>query len=292
MSGVQAVLLGNRLYFGGGLTGGNGAVVFTCDFTVDTWSTIPTHVELFALTTYHSQLVLAGGQFPPYPYEKTNNLWVLGTDGRTLNQPLPPMPTPRYGAVAISTDRHLIVAGGCSVGRNCLDVVEVFDGRQWTQTDPLPEKYRYIQSTCHGDFCYMLGGDKQERSVFYASLRSLVDKASHRAPSTGGQQSVWKTLPDVPFDDSSTTVFGEALLAVGGYDRSPQTRTSSIFMSSPLPCTWVKVGELPEALSSTCSITLPTGEMVVIGGHTGWSRYNTVQGQSNRVYKVTLAPGV
>ncbi len=282
MYSVQAVLLGNILYVGGGLTGGNGAVLFTCDFTVDTWSTIPTPVKLFALATYHSQLVLAGGRFP---YETTNNLWVLGTDG--LNQPLPPMPTPRVGAVAISTDRHLIVAGGIGVDNIYLDVVEVFDGQQWTQTDPLPKKCRYIQSTCHGDFCYMMGGDIDRNDVFYASLRSLVDKASHRAPSshnTGGQQSVWKTLPDVPFGSSSTTVFGEALLAVGGYDRSTKI-TLSIFMYSPLPRTWVKMGELPKALSSTCSITLPTGEMVVIGGH-------TVQGQSNHVYKVTLAPGV
>ncbi len=283
---VQAVLLGNRLYVGGGLTEGKDAVLFTCDIAMDTWSTIPTPIELFALATYHSQLVLAGGMFPQYPHEKTNNLWVLGTDGRTLNKPLPPMPTPRYGAVAISTDRHLIVAGGFSVGNIFLDVVEVFDGRQWTQTDPLPKKCRYIQSTCHSDFCYMMGGEGQVRSVLYASLRSLMDKASHRAPSTGGQQSVWKTLPDVPFRASCTTVFGEALLAVGGCDRSMKTNTLSIFMYSPLPRTWVKVGELPEALLSTCSITLPTGEMVVIGGDKGNFNY------SNHVYKVTLAPGV
>ncbi len=78
---------------------------------------------------------------------------------------------------------------------------------------------------------------------------------------------------------SSTTVFGEALLAVGGYD---QPGTLSIFIYSPLTCTWEKVGELPESLASTCSITLPSGEMVVIGGCTG-------QGGS---YMDTRAPGV
>ncbi len=202
------------------------------------------------------------------------------------------MPTPRYGAVAISTDRHLIVAGGVRVGDNYLEVVEVFDGRQWTQTDPLPKICKYIRSTCHGDVCYMMGGGIiMGRSVFYASLRSLVDKALHRAPSshgTGGQQSVWKTLPDVSFAYSSTTVFAEALVAVGGCSslKTLGRANSSVFMYSPLSRTWVKVGEMPRALESPCSITLPTGEMVVIGG-TSWST-----GTTNLVYKVTLTPGV
>ncbi len=285
MRKVQAVLLGTRLYVGGGLTvgihDGSVAVLFTCDVAVDTWSTVPTPVKLFALTTYHCQVVLAGGLL-------TNNLWVLGTDGRTWNQPLPPMPTPRYGAVAISTDRHLIVAGGSIGFDTYLDVVEVFDGQQWLQIDRLPKKIGYILPTYHGDFCYMMGGEGQGQSVFYASLRSLIDKASHRAPnphSTGGQQSVWKTLPDVPFKNSSTTVFAEALLAVGG-SSTMERANSSIFMYSPLTCTWVKVGEMPRALHSTCSITLPTGEMMVIGG-LSWST-----GFSNRVHKVTLTPGV
>ncbi len=248
----------------------------TCDVAMDIWLTISTPVELFALTTYHSQLVLAGGLFSQ-PRTTTTNLWVLETDGRTLNQPLPPMPTPRYGAVAISTDRHLIVAGGRSRAVT-LNVVEVFDGGQWAQTDPLPKKCRYIQSTCHSDSSwYIMGGDEQGRSVFYASVRSLVDKASHQAPSlhnTGGQQSVWKTLPDVPFKTSSTTVFAEALLAIGGCTTTLERSNSSIFMYSPLTCTWVKTGEMPKALCSTCSITLPTGEMMVIGGDS-WS---TVRG--------------
>ncbi len=288
MSGVQAVLLGNRLYVGGGLTTEDvhNAVLFTCDFTVDTWSTIPTPTQLFALATYHSQLVLAGGQFPQPPHGKTNKLWVLGADGRTLNQPLPHMPTPRYGAVAISTDRHLIVAGGGSGSDNSLDVVEVFDGQQWAQTDPLPKECRYFQSTCRSDFCYLMGGEEQGRSVVYTSLRSLVDKASNRAPSTGGQQSVWKTLPKVPFKCCSTTVFGEALLAIGGSTATLERAKSSIFMYSALSRTWVKVGELPEALCDTCSITLPTGEVVVIGGNTTW------EDRSKHVHKVTLTPGV
>ncbi len=287
MYSAQAVLLGNRLYVGGGVSkGGIGvAVLFTCDIAVDTWSTILTPVELFALATYHSQLVLAGGWFSQPPCKATNNLWVLGTDGRTWDQPLPPMPTPRYGAVAVSTDRHLIVAGGSGLGDIYLDVVEVFDGQQWTQTDPLPKRCDYIQSTCHSDFCYMMGGDQQGQSVVYASLRSLVAPSPH---STDRQQSVWMTLPDVPFVQSSTTVFAEALVAVGGCSGflALGRSNSSILMYSPLSRTWVKVGEMPRALEFTCSITLPTGEMVVIGG-LSWST-----GTTNLVYKVTLTPGV
>ncbi len=126
MSSVQGVILGNRLYLGGGISFGNEATIYTCGLAVDTWSTIPTPTKHFALVKYQSQLVLAGGTAPT-----TNNLWTMGMDTQTWNKPFPPMPTPRYGAVAISTENVLIVAGGYGVDYKCVDVVEVFEGHQW-----------------------------------------------------------------------------------------------------------------------------------------------------------------
>jgi len=68
--------------------------------------------------------------------QTTNQLWVFEEGEQTWTQPLPPMPTRRLRASVVSTQDHLIVAGGYSSG--CmLNTVEVFDGQQWVTADPL-----------------------------------------------------------------------------------------------------------------------------------------------------------
>lgn len=49
-------------------------------------------------------------------------------------------------------------------------------------------------------------------------------------------------------------------MAVGG-----EGSRSDILSYSPHTQSWVKVGDLPVGLSSTCSIVLPTGELLVMG---------------------------
>ena len=66
----------------------------------DTWTTLDTPAHIFALTTYHSQLVLVsvvgtGFNTGPLnfdgPYLATNKLWTLGEDGQ-WQETLPPIP--------------------------------------------------------------------------------------------------------------------------------------------------------------------------------------------------------
>ena len=218
-----------------------------------------------ALTTYHDQLVLVGGLEAPTD-QITNKLWTLHEDERTLTQTLPPMPTTRWGATAVSTDNHLIVAGGwdCTV----LDVVEVYNGQWWMMADPLPKKCCFMKSTYHNGYYYLIGGDSQNKSMFYAHLQSLIENATQYPPTSprySEQQSAWKALPDVPNKWSSSTIFGGTLVAVGGEDQE-RKKCSLLYMYSPPTNSWLQVGEMPVAANSTCTITLPTGEMMVIGG--------------------------
>ena len=123
-----------------------------------------------------------------------------------------------------------------------------------------------MNSTCHDGHYYLMGGDVQGTSVFYTSLHSLVDKASQHpptSPTNTDQPSVWKTLPNTPHQCSSTTIFGGALVAVGGY-----LIQSSLDLYSPRTQSWLPAGGMPVGVNNTCTATLPTGEMMVIGGET------------------------
>ena len=267
MSRAQAVILNNKVYVGGGYTGNNttAANIYTYDPTMDTWETLQSPTRYSALTTYHNKLLLVGG-WETSTGQVTNQLWVFEEGQQTWTQPLPPMSTSRRNASAVSYQDYLIVAGGYNSSDGLLNTVEVFDGQQWVAADPLPESCCFMKSTSHDGHYYLMGGDYQGTSVFYISLQSLVEKATQHpptSPSNTDQLSVWKTLTGTPHQCSSTTIFGGTLVAVGGHPRQ-----SSLHLYFPLTQSWLPAGEMPLGVHLTCTVTLPTGEMMVIGGVT------------------------
>ena len=262
MNGAQAVVLNNKVYVGGGCTGNNitSANIYTYDPTMDTWETLQSPTRCSALTTYHNKLLLVGG-LETSTGQETNQLWVFEEGEQTWTQPLPPMSTSRWGASAVSYQDYLIVAGGFNY-----NTVEVFDGQQWVAADPLPKSCYSMKSTSHDGHYYLMGGDHPSTSVFYTALQSLVEKATQHpptSPSNTDQLSVWKTLTNTPHQCSSTTIFGGALVAVGGC-----LNQSSLHLYFPLTQSWLPAGEMPLGVHYTCTVILPTGEMMVIGGDT------------------------
>ena len=251
MRHAQAVVLNNKVYVGGGDTpyGARYANIYTNDPTMDTWETLQSPTRYSALTTYHNKLLLVGGEEASTD-QTTNQLWVFEEGEQTWTQPLPPMPTRRRKAAAVSIQDHLIVAGGWNSRH--LDTVEVFDGQQWVTADPLPRRCCCnMKSASHDGHYYLMGGWGQSTSVFHTSLQSLVDKATQHpptSPTNTDQPSVWKTLPNTPHQRSSTAIFGGALVAVGGYPNR-----SSLHLYSPLTQSWLQAGEMPVGVHYTCT---------------------------------------
>ena len=281
MRDAQAVVLGNKVYVGGGDTPTDETDynIYSCDLTGDiTWKTLKSPTRWPALTTYQEMLVLVGG-VDPSTGTLTNQLWVMEEEG-TWTQPLPPMPTSRWGASATTTQNNLIVAGGGGSEDEELDLVEVYNGRQWATAQSLPKACHDMKSAVHNGIWYLVRGWGQGREVFCASLESLV--ASTQSEVT---ERVWKTLPVVRHGCSSTAVWGGRLMAVGGHpydDNSDYYSNSSDILSySSRTQSWVKVGDLPVDLHSTCTTVLPTGELLVVGGYGTW-------GASDHVFKGSL----
>ena len=80
----------DKLYVGGWISGGNkdDARLYIYSPATDTWTTLDTPVYFFALTTYHSQLVLVGGKMCGQGGKCTNKLWMLN-DGQLQWQETP-----------------------------------------------------------------------------------------------------------------------------------------------------------------------------------------------------------
>ena len=205
-------------------------------------------------------------------------VWVLQEDQKTWGQSLPALPTARYRPSAVSYQNHLIVSGGKDSKLRYVNVTEVYNGCEWTSTEPLPKCSSHMKSTCHDNTYYLIGGLNQGNSVFYAPLQSLLPLD----PQSPTPEAVWKTLPDIAYYFSSIASFGGVLVVVGGKDISSWTRSSSLCVYSPLTRSWLRIGEMPITVDSTCTITLPTGDMLVIGGTTKDKKC------SRAVYKLVL----
>ena len=143
--------------------------IYTYDPTMDTWEALQSPTKYSALTTYHNKLLLVGGCIgEASTCQTTDQLWAFEEGEQTWTQPLPPMPTRRCGASAVSTQDHLIVAGGLNNLGRSLNKVEVFDGQHWVIADPLPKSCSNIKSTSHmHDGHYYMMGSVETRDFQY-----------------------------------------------------------------------------------------------------------------------------
>ena len=258
MRDAQAVTLGDKLFLGGGKTSETDARLYVYFLDQDSWNTMDTKVCYFALTTYHSQLVLVGG----VEYDDngkgthTNKLWALDKNIKHTKN-LPPMRLKRCSASAVNHGHHLVVAGGEN-DVDSLDIVEVFNGHHWVEVEALPYQSVGMKSAVLDGIWYLMGGHDQDEEVYCVSLDSLITSRS----SDG--LSVWKMLPNLSSRGSSPAVLGKQLVAVGGGGEINQS--STIYAYSFTSESWINVWEMPVEVSNTCTIVLPGGELMVIGG--------------------------
>ena len=273
---VQSVVLGNKVYIGGGGTGSgrDACTVMVYDIQRDTYSTLPYNAFWFAMTALNDQLVLAGGR-DLTSRKPTNQIAVLQSDKWT--RPYPPMTIARYSSTAVSFNNHIIVAGGRDHQHRRISSVEVLDvtSNRWCIVDPLPVVRSEMKSVIVGDMCYIMGGlDHAYRKVVHSvNLRELTEKGVSMATSlaTPKPVSLWQTedVDDTPLFYSAPLVLKQSILAVGGHDDIDVSTSIHLYQSGTRR--WVKVGDLPTARSyCTCSV-LPNGQVLIAGGSISFS---------------------
>jgi serine/threonine protein kinase len=180
----------------------------------------------------------------------------------------PAMPTKRWGTTAVTSKEHLIVAGG-TIGRSDADesnTVEVMDTKSlvWSTVASLPHPYRETSVTICGDQLYMLGGEDNEdktKSVLTCSLTELLQSSS--------SSFIWHRVADAPaYSSTCAAVIGE-LLAIGGCDQDYEP-SSAIHKYNPTTNSWDLISHMPTVRDNCLVTVLPTNEMMVVGGSTGF----------------------
>ena len=272
----QGIVIGKDVYVG--VSGDR--KVYKYSITDDTWSTLPQVPVRYATIGYlYKKYLLIGGRLPPpfnqvtadiHEFDETSQQWVRSTS-------IPPMPTARSSATAVSwtSPPALIVCGGNNRQCRPMTVVEVYHSRtsQWHAVSPMPFPKATITHTVIHNMLYLVGGYEGsnwstcKKTVMSTSIPQLLETCLQPSPIQ------WQTLPIpiVPYYKSTAASLGGCLLVVGGAKSTTLFPTSTSAVSSvhaycPFTTSWVLVGELPQPSYSCVTATLPTGELLVIGG--------------------------
>ena len=254
---AQVVVIGGKVYIGGGDAEGDRYKVLEYTIQGGQWREIDTPVMWFGMAVFNNQLITTGG------WDKdgriTNEVWALDSVSGTWTEPFPAMPTARWGPSAVGYKRWVLVVGG--LGERCVEVLDIA-ARQWCTATPLPSDALRPSLTVTEDSLYVVWG----WSAVSVSIPMLISDAMSQSPasdtSNGPQPTEWQPLPDTPTERPTTTTLIGSLVAMGG-DPAPST----IAMYLPQTEQWLKVAKLPTPrYRCTCTLFPGTEELMVIGG--------------------------
>ena len=276
MSRMQVVVMGEKVYMGGGHTEDDEDAywVFQYNLSQDEWSYLPSHSAFFfAMAQFSGILITVGGVMQDgvtgkvYRFKERSHKW---------EEFLKPMPTARF-CLSLATTKAAIVASGGDIDVKdgkpvpCA-TVEVYSSEtsQWHTADPLPVPCGAMTSVTFTDTWYLLGGDgtgdEDVTTVQYTPLTTLLQKAKPSSRKSS-RMSVWKTLPDTPLKSSAAASLSGNLLAVGGYNLSTPS-SSAVYIFLPLTNSWVRVtiGDLPKPRYNCTAVQLLSNQLLVVGG--------------------------
>ena len=101
---IQAVVIGDNVYFGGGYTikSYNMGFVLVYELCTGLWTTLPCYKNwTFGMASMNNQLVLVGGKSISTERD-TNILGAWDEESQTWTHPFPDLPTPRNESSVIS----------------------------------------------------------------------------------------------------------------------------------------------------------------------------------------------
>ena len=139
----------------------------------------------------------------------------------------------------------------------------------WSTAASLPYPYPRARAsaTMYGDHLYMLGEhDKgwRTQSVLTCSLTKLLQSCSETL-----SDPVWCRITDVPVYYSTCAAVNGELVAVGGVNNGYES-TSAVHKYNPTTNSWDLISNMPTARRDCLVAVLPTNEMIVFGGCTGY----------------------
>ena len=272
-----AVAHDNLTYFSSDL----GDEVFGYDSGTNNWSELPKCPQSdFGLAVVSNLLTAVGG----VAGRQITNCLISFSGGKWFTV-FPPMPTKRQCPATMSTQNHLIAAGGMGEG-GVLSTVEVMDvnSLKWYTAASLPEPVHYMSATVCRGHLYLLGGRYKNYKLTHVVFTSTLDSLHHSChppsptvPHNSEADVIWHRVADVPVRGSTCTTFKGRVLAVGGVD-SHGNDTAFVHLYDSDSDSWLLLGNMPTGRWK-CLVMGLKECIIAVGGYTStmYTRCATVE---------------
>ena len=165
----------------------------------------------------------------------TNQLFSLTGEGsgRRWTEIFPPMPTKRWGSIALCTGTALIVAGGMNKSDVPFQTVEVMNTEtlQWSTAADLPQPLWCTPGALCGDYVYILSLASCSKSMYTFPVSTLIQSCRSRPTAD-----VWNRVAAPPVTHTACVSSFSRLLTFGGNDSNYQP-TTSVYTCTTQPLT-------------------------------------------------------
>ena len=135
---AQAVVLGRKIYIGGGVMHGSDYKILEYTIKINAWREIKTPVCYFAMAVVDGQLIISGGVDSEGQF--SDQVWVLDTCNRTWTQPFPPLLSVCRWHTAVGYKRWMLVVGGYR--KQSVEVLDTAHKKWYSIPSPLGDLMR------------------------------------------------------------------------------------------------------------------------------------------------------
>lgn len=144
-----------------------------------------------SLTTYKSQFVAVCGSDPST--KRPSNFLLTSDTGLDWQPTLPPMPIQLYNtsSLGVSSLQALVVVGVSDL-KTLNTSVAVLLGDCWHFGAPMSTPCRNLQSVCHDDRLYFMGGSGTSGTVYSCSSTSLISSCKDSFSSSAANKQIWQ----------------------------------------------------------------------------------------------------
>lgn len=277
---LHAYLSGPRLYLCGGATatGTPNTNVYYCPSKqLNSWSKLsqPTPQFYYASSIINRELVIIGGISVEHQ-KCTRQLLTYDLQESAWVEVLPPLPTARSAASAVTWGDYLIVLGGINDSSSILSTVEILHlpSQQWSVAFSLPLGVAGGSAVVYRSRLYIMGGLTNgglSRAFFSVAMDRLLATMSRMNRLTTTSANLWEFHPDCPYTMMTLCVFNGYLLALGGNETTVSVSQPSEWVWSYFPDddmdSWTLVQKMHASRKLCCATSLSSSCLVVIGGN-------------------------
>ena len=194
----------------------------------------------------------------------TNQLFSLTGEGsvRRWTERFPPMPTKRWGSIALCTGTALIVAGGMNEGGVQLKTVEVMNTEtlQWSTAADLPQPLLHAPGAVCGYHLYIMSLERDSKSMYTCPVSTLIQSCRSRPTAR-----VWNKVAAPPVARTACVSIHGRLLTIGGMDSNVQP-TTAVHMYNRTTDSWEVVSHMRIPRIYCFVAVLPNNQLMVGGG--------------------------